>query len=684
LFVSLRGPALGLLVLLAAAGTPRPLLASSPLAGVTSPLASNIVVESAFLEEPLPGAVFAAGDTVRARAVVTGSGTGVFRAIFFLDGDAVAMEEGFLESGRPVVVEPHGPIVSRRLGEHRFQFVVESPQNVAARPITFLCVPPPHGIAVRPAAKHEAAGSDSTESDSAQTDSTGADSSSASSLPPLTSPPAEPPSPRFAVGGTYLLVGKSDFRDEPGAGIAWSAWDARYEFSKTASLTADAVWRLRVDEPENGSGIPEQLEVRYQGKDGHITWGDLAPSFAADAPLLLSSVPRRSGEAVSNGPIGTLQGFLALDSRPRSADGRFDYRRSYLGAARWSRVFGDDRWMGSLYTGVARDHDAGYSDSIPNSATFGGTARLRFADDWSVLGDFATVHRWTYAYSNWPTAARGVLDGKVAGFEANAEAFRYESDLVTSLNPYALSDRLGGAAKLTTMKIANWRFFGTYRHEEPVAKVDTLAVRVDRYSVGGQLALNDLSWVTPELIRIETTVDGQEVRESRAAGELVIDDPKRAETRARFDVTLFEGEVGPNSRRVVTSASLVSTRKYPGRVTTTLSGGIEHDDQRTLQYSDRTIQGTAEFRWEAIAGKFLVMPFLTYLDRNYESTGRDERHLTGRLQLAWVRVPGLGNNALSIEGRVDRRKFENPIEDHSTEGSVEVTFGQRFHLTPSP
>jgi len=670
-------------VLLAAAGAPRPLLASSPLSGITSPLASNIVVESAFLEEPLPGAVFAAGDTVRARAVVTGSGTGVFRAIFFLDGDAVAMEEGFLDSGRPVVVEPRGPIVSRRLGEHRFQFVVESPQNVAARPITFLCVPPPHGIAPRPAARHEPAENDSTESDSTQ-----ADSSSASSLPPLTMPPAEPPPPRFAVGGTYFLVGKSDFRDEPGAGIAWSAWDARYEFSKTASLTADAVWRLRVDEPENGSGIPEQLEVRYQGRDGHITWGDLAPSFATDAPLLLSSVPRRSGEAVSKGPIGTLQGFLALDSQPRSSMGPLDSRRSDLLAARWSREFGNDRWMASLYTGTTYERTSESADTLQDSATFGGTARLRFADEWSMLGDFATVHRWAplgvRGSSSWPTAARGVLDGKVAGFDAHAEAFRYESDLVTSLNPYALSDRLGGAAKLTTMKIANWRFFGTYRHEEPVAKVDTVAVRVDRYSVGGQLMLNDLSWVTPEVIRIETRVDGQEVRESRAAGELVINDPKRAETRAKFDVALFEGDVGPGSRRVVTSASVVSTRKYPGRITTTLSGGIEHDDQRTLQYADRTIQGTAEFRWEAIAGKFLVMPFLTYLERNYESTGRDERHLTGRLQLAWVRVPGLGNNALSIEGRVDRRNFENPVEDHSTEGSVEVTFGQRFRLTPSP
>jgi len=676
--VSLRGRALGLLVFLVAGAVaylPLPASMSNAFAAPPSSIASKIVVESAFLEEPLPGAVFAAGDTVRARAVVTGTGTGSFRAVFFLDGDMVAMEEGFLESGRPVVVEPRGPIVSRRLGEHRFQFVVEAPQNVAARPITFLCVPPPHGIAQRPAPHPEAAGGDSA-----------AAPDSATGLPiPAATPPMVP---RMTFGGTYLLVGKSAFRDEPGAGIAWSAWDARYEFSKTASLTADGVWRLRVDEPENGSGSPEQVEVRYEGKDGHITWGDLAPSFAPDAPLLLSSVPRRSGEAVSNGPVGTLQGFLALDSRPRSAAGPVDGRRSDLFAARWSRVFGNDRWMGSLYTGAARDDYGDYVDSLPNSATFGGTARLRFTGDWRILGDFATVHRWGQTVdsnaSNWPTAARGVLDGHLAGFEASAEAFQYQPDLITSLNPYALSDRRGGAAKLMTRKIANWKFFGTYRHEEPFAKSDTAEVLVDRYSVGGQLALNDLSWVTPELIRIETRVAGQEVRESRAAGELVIKDLKRAETRARFDVTLFEGDVGPGSRRVVTSGSLVTTRKYPGRVTTTLSGGIEHDDQRTLELSDRTIQGTAEFRWEAIAGSFLVMPFITYLDRVYESTDVNDKRVTGRLQLAWVRVPGFGNNALSIEGRIDRRTRTSPTEDRSTEGSVEVTFGQRFRLIPSP
>ena len=104
---------------------------------VTPSIASEIVVNSVYLEQPVPGAVFATNDTIRVRGVVTGTGTGVFRAVFYLDGDIVAMEEGYMESGRPVTVEPRGPIFSRRLGEHRFQLVVEAPQNVAARPITF-------------------------------------------------------------------------------------------------------------------------------------------------------------------------------------------------------------------------------------------------------------------------------------------------------------------------------------------------------------------------------------------------------------------------------------------------------------------------------------------------------------------------------------------------------------------
>ena len=105
-----------------------------------------VVITDIVLEEPLPGAAFAAGDTVRARAVVMGAGTGPFRVVFYMDGTAVAMEEGFMENGRPVTIEPRGPITSRRLGERRLHVAVESPQILASRPVTFLSLPPPVGL----------------------------------------------------------------------------------------------------------------------------------------------------------------------------------------------------------------------------------------------------------------------------------------------------------------------------------------------------------------------------------------------------------------------------------------------------------------------------------------------------------------------------------------------------------
>ena len=636
---------------------------------ITPPIASNVVVESAFLEEPLPGAVFAAGDTVRARGVVTGIGTGPFRAVFFLDGDAVAMEEGYMEAGRPVVVEPRGPIVSRRQGEHRLHFVVEMPQNVAARPITFLCVPPPHGITQLPPKPKGAEG----------------DSAGADSVPPPAPPPPAPP--RLSIGGTYLVVGKSGFREESGAGLAWSAWQARYEVSKTASLNADIVWRLRVDDPKNGSAAPEQMQLRYQGRAGSLEWGDVAPGFAESTPLLASSVPRRSAQAAWAGSaIGRIEGYAALESRPRSAAGLADSVPSDLYAARWSRSFGG-RLSASLYGGythTAADPISVASDSVPLAdAIYGGSGRLSFGGDWTLTGDIATVHHEALegsAPSRSRTGMRGSLEGEIAGFEAKAEAFQYHPDLATPLNPYALSDRRGGGAEIAR-KVANWRFFGSYRGENPVENAGAPKIRVDRWTFGGRLALNSVSWVTPEFIRIQHHGLNSEFRESRAAGELVIGEPYHGETKARLDVTLFEDDLGTNTRRVLTSASVVSTRRHPGGVTSTLSGGYEHDDQQRLDLSDQTLQGTIEIRWEAIPGKFLVSPFITYLSRDYESLDRREDHVAGRLQLAWVHLPGLGNNALSLEGRIDRSNLQKPIEEKSTEGSVLVTFGQRFDLT---
>src|SRR6185503_9756544 len=73
-------------------------------ASVLPPIASDVLIQSATLEWPLHGAVIAAGDTILPRAVVTGNGTGPFRAAFLMDGDIISIEEGYMEAGRPVEV----------------------------------------------------------------------------------------------------------------------------------------------------------------------------------------------------------------------------------------------------------------------------------------------------------------------------------------------------------------------------------------------------------------------------------------------------------------------------------------------------------------------------------------------------------------------------------------------------
>ncbi len=618
-------------------------------------IASNVVVQSAFMERPLPGAVYAAGDTVRARAVVTGIGTGPFRAVFYLDGSAVAMEEGYMESGRPVTVEPRGPIVSRRLGEHRLHFVVESPQNIAAQPLTFLCVPPPNGVYLPPMG---AAAKDS-----------------------VTSPPTAPS--RLALESTYLLVGKSGFRDEEAASIAWSAWKGRYSVSKTGSLEANVLWRLRLDDRQNGSGVPEQVRVGYKMEGASVEWGDITPNVAANAPLFASPVPRRSAQAAWAGsPLGDLQGYMALQSRPRSSAGSIAELRSDLYAGRLSHSFANERLLASLYGGYTHDESARGPAVVATraSATYGGTGRVTLPGDWSLLGDVATVrHRAIEGVDpgRSRTAVRGELKGGFAGFSARAEGFRYQPDLATPLNPYAISDRKGGAAELAR-DLTNWRFFGSFRREEPAEKLGSSPnIRVDRYTFGGSLKLNQVSFVTPTLIRIQNRGPNTKFTESRASGELVIGERYGGETRARMDIAVLDDNLGVNARRVVTSGSIVSTRKETEGVTSTISAGLEREELKDLSLTNQTIQAAVEVRWEAVRSRFLITPLLTYLDRRYDITTNREKRMSGRLQLTLVRVPGLGESALSLEGRVDKVDLTGLVDDKSTEGSVQISFGQR-------
>jgi hypothetical protein len=631
----------------------------------------SIAITNIVLEEPLPGAAYAAGDTVRARAVVTGFGTGPFRVVFYMDGTAIAMEEGFMENGRPVTIETRGPLPTRRLGERRLHVVVESPQTLASRPLTFLCLPPPSGLEPRRSPSL---------ADTTAIDSVAVDSALVLKPPPL------PPEPRaFTLEGTYLALGKSKFRDEESAALGWTAVRAGYRFSEKSLLEASGTWRVRADDLENGSGSPEQARVRLGLDRSSLEWGDLAPAVASEAPILAAPVPRRAAQGQWRSSLADLTAYVALESRPRSAAGPIDLVRSDLYAASLSRGFDEDRLVLAAFGGYVHDDPAsgaaGLDLATRAQAMLGGSGEARFAGDWKVRAEGVTVRHRTIEGvepGRSRTGVRGLLEGEVAGFTAKAEAFRYQPDMATSMNPYALSNRQGGSAELAR-DIARWRFFGGFRREEPeTERPETPGLRVDRWHAGGRLSLGRKSWVIPSFIRLDHKGDGLNLRESRVAGDLVIEERYEGQTRARFDIARFEDRLSRGFEREVTAASLVSTRKYAGRVTTTISGGYEKDDQKDVEITDLTIQAALELRYEMIPGTFLIAPLISWMDRELETIVRREERFTGRLQLTWVRVPGLGDNALSLEGRIDRLDLQDPVDDTTVEGSVELSIGQRF------
>jgi hypothetical protein len=232
------------------------------------------------------------------------------------------------------------------------------------------------------------------------------------------------------------------------------------------------------------------MDLKLMVKDGSVALGDLAPSLAADAPLLASPVPRRGGELEWRGtPLGTLQGFVALESRPRSAAGAIDQPRSDLYAARLAHGFAADRIQAALYGGYVHDDPvAGAPDSVVRTQEiYGGSGSAKLGETWNLTADAVTVrHRAIEGVEpgRSRTAVQGALHGVVAGFEAKADAFHMAPDMATSLNPYALSDRKGASAQIAR-DIANWRFFGGYRREQPVEDGDAPVVRVDRWNFGG-------------------------------------------------------------------------------------------------------------------------------------------------------------------------------------------------------
>jgi len=630
-------------------------------ATVLPAIASDVLVRSATLEWPLHGAVIAAGDTILPRAVVTGNGTGAFRGAFYMDGDLVAIEEGYMEAGRPVEIRMRGPLPTRRLGEHSLQFQVEAPQPFAANPITFVCAPPPRGL----------------------------------EPPPWNAiqPPPQTPG-RLRGDVTWLAEGRSGFRGEDHSAVGWGGWNGAYELGPTRRIEAEASMRLRFDDLGNGRGTPQHVKVRYSDPHRSLEYGDAPPDRAHETPLLMSPVPRRSAQASWRGTLlGDLDGYLALGSHPISAAGPIRAFDSDVYSARLRRSLWKKRVEATLYGGYT--HEKGLSDSatlslsglttyntvVRRAAIYGGMARFDLHGTWTLLADGTTVrHRATPGVEEGRsrTGWRSELRGTAAGFEALAQAFSYQPALTTALNPYALSDRRGGYASLAR-GIWKWRVFGSFRSEEPAARDGLIPiVRVQTGSFGGRLELNQESWVTPSVVRVTHRGANTEYTEHRFATEYTEAEVLGGRTTARFDVAFIDDALRAATKRRVVSGSLVTTRKHPGRVVSTLTLGLEQNRATDLNLTDTTIQGSFEARWEAVVGRLLITPSLSGSSRDYELEGTREDRYSARLQVALLRVAGLGESTVSLEGRVDRVQRLTPSRPSDFDGLVQLAIGRRF------
>jgi hypothetical protein len=610
---------------------------------VTPAIGASIAIGSVFLERPLPGTVLSAGDTLLPRAVVTGIGTGPYRGAFYMDGELVAMTEGFLESGRPDTVSLLGPVPTRRLGEHRLQFVVESPQSVGSAPVTFLCVAP------------------------------GTDRSTLEGRVP------DAASGRVNVGveldlGT-LTQASTKYRDADGSVTHWSRSTVFARFGQSARLEANALWRLRIDDTKNGSASPEQTTVRLTMKRATLEWGDLSPSLSAGAPLFASPVPRRAAQAIWNGGgIGTLETYVALESHPRSAGGVAREARSDLYAARLSRAVGS-RLRVTAYGGYTHEDPTpgGFQTATRARAVYGGSGTMTLPGGWRWVGDLATVRHRTIEgveTGRSRTGLRTEIAGRVVGADLRAEGFRYQPDLATELNPYAISDRRGAALSVGR-NILHVRAFGDYRFEEPDARIGPVATRfgsfggvpyvsVERLALGTRVPLGPSSVVTPIFIRVHHRGAQTNLVEKRLSSEITAEEPMGGRTTARFEVAVLEDDRGVATKRRIMAGWAQTTRRHPGRITSTLGLGLEKDDHTDLGLVDHTLQGTFELRWEGIPDRFFVAPYVVYNDRNLETRGVQEKLVSGRVQVALQRIPALHGAAVALEGRVGRLSRGRP------------------------
>ncbi len=649
-------------------------------AQVTPALGASIAIGSVFLESPLPGTVLSAGDTLRPRAVVTGIGTGSYRGAFYVDGEFVALAVGFLEGGRPDTVTLPGPLPTRRLGEHRLQFVVESPQNVASAPVTYLCVAPSDAEAARA----EAAAFEKRAAEAAGRVTLGL------SLDPGT-----------------LTQARTPYGGIDGSVTHWSRSTAYARFGRGARLEANALWRVRLDDTKNGSASPEQMSMRLVTERATVEWGDLVPSVAVGAPLLASPVARRAAQATfhpvggatptsgAGRGLGTLETYIALEAHPRSAGGPAREARSDLYAARLSRAMGSRLGL-SVYGGYTHEDPTpgGVETATRAKAVYGGSGSLALRGGWRWMGDVATVRHRAIAgieEGRSRTGARTELSGRVAGADLRLEGFRYQPDLATELNPYALSDRRGAAFSVSRTFRDMVKVFGDYRFEEPESRVGPVSVSgsgpgasfggvpyvsVDRLALGTRLSLGPSAAVTPVLIRIRHRGDQTELTEKRFASELTLAEPMGGRTTARVDVALFDDDLGVAKKRKLIAGRVVTTRQHPGGITSSLLVGIENDDHADLGLEDKTLQGALEIRVAAIADRLLVIPYLVYHDRKLETRGTEEKVTSGRLQLALQRIPALRNAAIALEGRIARVDRKLPIDQADTDYGATLTISQ--------
>lgn len=405
-----------------------------------------------------------------------------------------------------------------------------------------------------------------------------------------------------------------------------------------------------------------------------------------ETPLLMSPVPRRSAQAaLSRTPFGDLDAYVALESHPISAGGAIRDAQSDLYAARLTRSLWRDRIRATLYGGYTHEDPTpgGAETRTRRRVIYDGMGRWDLPGTWSLLADAATVHHREAPRAEdgrSRTAWRGELSGRPAGFGALARAFSYQPDLATALNPYALSNRRGGFAQVAR-EVWKWSVFGNFRSEQPAERSGLEPnVRVDRASIGARLGLSQVSWVIPSFVRVTHRGANTEFTQNRIATEFTAAEPTGGCTTARFDVVVSEDGRGVNTRRRLASGSVVSTRRHPGRVVSTLTLGIEQNRARDLDLTDRTVQGSFEARWEAVAGQLLITPFLAGSSRTYDLQGTEEHRYSARLQIALLRVRGLGENAVSLEGRIDRLRRLEPRGPTDTDGSVQITVGQRFDL----